>query len=68
MFDLALAENLDTMFTATVMNSDEKAVGRMINDENALISLSDAGAHLTFFAMQAMGSICWVIGQETWEC
>ncbi len=55
MFDLALDENLDTMFTATVMNSDEKAVGRMINDENALISLSDAGAHLTFFCDAGYG-------------
>ena len=55
MFDLALAENLDTMFTATVMNSDEKAVGRMINHENALVSLSDAGAHLTFFCDAGYG-------------
>src|SRR6185436_5707583 len=49
MFDLALAENLDTVFTATLLNSDEDAVGRMINDPNSLVSLSDAGAHLTFF-------------------
>lgn len=49
MFDLALEENLDTVFTATLLNSDEDAVGRMINDPNSLVSLSDAGAHLTFF-------------------
>jgi N-acyl-D-aspartate/D-glutamate deacylase len=49
MFDLALAEDLDTVFTATLLNSDEDAVGRMINDPHSLVSLSDAGAHLTFF-------------------
>lgn len=49
MFDLALAEDLNTVFTATLLNSDEDAVGRMLNDPNSLVSLSDAGAHLTFF-------------------
>jgi len=49
MFDLALAEDLDTVFTATLLNSDEDAVGRMINNPHSLVSLSDAGAHLTFF-------------------
>jgi N-acyl-D-aspartate/D-glutamate deacylase len=49
MFDLALTEGLDTVFTATLLNSDEDAVGRMLNDPNSLVSLSDAGAHLTFF-------------------
>jgi N-acyl-D-aspartate/D-glutamate deacylase len=49
MFDLALAEDLNTVFTATLLNSDEEAVGRMINDPHSLVSLSDAGAHLTFF-------------------
>jgi N-acyl-D-aspartate/D-glutamate deacylase len=49
MFDLALAEGLDTVFTATLLNSDEDAVGRMLNHPHSLVSLSDAGAHLTFF-------------------
>ena len=47
MFDLALAENLDTVFTATLLNSDEDAVGRMLNHPNSVVSLSDAGAHNT---------------------
>ena len=55
MFDLALAENLDTVFTATLLNSDEDAVGRMLNHPNSLVSLSDAGAHLTFFNDAAFG-------------
>ncbi len=49
MLDLGLAEGLQTVFTAQLLNSDEAAVGRMLNHPNSLISLSDAGAHLTFF-------------------
>jgi N-acyl-D-amino-acid deacylase len=49
MLDLALAEDLGTVFTAQLLNSDEKAVGRMLNHPHSLVSLSDAGAHLTFF-------------------
>ncbi len=49
MLDLALSENLQTVFTAQLLNSDREAVGRMLNHPNSVISLSDAGAHLTFF-------------------
>ena len=49
MLDLAIAENLQTVFTAQLLNSDEAAVGRMLNHAHSLVSLSDAGAHLTFF-------------------
>ncbi len=49
MLDLALAEDLQTVFTAMLLNSDEAAVGRMLNHPHSLVSLSDAGAHLTFF-------------------
>ncbi len=49
MLDLALAENLQTVFTAQLLNSDEAAVARMLNHPHSLVSLSDAGAHLTFF-------------------
>ncbi|MGZ5157012.1 MAG: amidohydrolase family protein, partial [Caldimonas sp.] len=49
MLDLALAEGLETVFTAMLLNSDEDAVGRMLNDPYSIVSLSDAGAHLTFF-------------------
>ncbi len=47
--DLALAEDLATVFTAQLLNSDEDAVGRMLNHPHSIVSLSDAGAHLTFF-------------------
>jgi N-acyl-D-aspartate/D-glutamate deacylase len=49
MLDLALAERLRTVFTAELLNSDESAVARMLNHPHSLVSLSDAGAHLTFF-------------------
>jgi len=49
MLDLALAQNLDTLFSALLLNSDEAAVGKMLRHPCSLVSLSDAGAHLTFF-------------------
>jgi N-acyl-D-amino-acid deacylase len=49
MLDLALAEDLQTIFTAQLLNSDEQAVGRLLTHPHSLVSLSDAGAHLTFF-------------------
>lgn len=49
MLDLALEENLETVFSALLLNSDEKAVGELLRHPSSLISLSDAGAHLTFF-------------------
>ncbi len=48
-FDLALDEDLKTVFVALTMNSDEEAVARLIRHPYSLVSLSDAGAHLTFF-------------------
>jgi N-acyl-D-aspartate/D-glutamate deacylase len=47
--DLALAEDLATVFAALLLNSDEDAVARLIRHPHSLVSLSDAGAHLTFF-------------------
>jgi N-acyl-D-aspartate/D-glutamate deacylase len=49
MLDLALAEDLDTEFSALLLNSDEAAVGALLRHPNSLVSLSDAGAHLTLF-------------------
>jgi len=48
-FDLALEDGLATVFVALTLNSDEEAVGRMLNHPCSMVSLSDAGAHLTFF-------------------
>jgi N-acyl-D-aspartate/D-glutamate deacylase len=49
MLDLALDEDLATIFTAQLLNSDEPAVARLLTHPHSLVSLSDAGAHLTFF-------------------
>ncbi len=49
MLDLALSEDLETVFSAVLLNSDEQAVARMLRHPASLVSLSDAGAHLTFF-------------------
>ena len=55
MLDLALAEDLATVFTAQLLNSDEAAVARLLNHPHSLVSLSDAGAHLTFFSDAGFG-------------
>ena len=55
MLDFAVEENLEAVFTAILLNSDEDAVGRMIRDSNASVALSDAGAHLTFFCDVGFG-------------
>jgi len=47
--NLALEEDLRTVFTAMLLNSDTDAVTKMLNHPHSLVSLSDAGAHLTFF-------------------
>jgi N-acyl-D-aspartate/D-glutamate deacylase len=49
LLDLAIAEDLDTEFSALLLNSDEAAVGALLRHPNSLVSLSDAGAHLTLF-------------------
>ncbi|HTT39168.1 MAG TPA: amidohydrolase family protein [Burkholderiales bacterium] len=55
MLDLSLSEGLDTVFTSTLLNSDEEAVGRLLRDPNSIVSLSDAGAHLTFLCDAGFG-------------
>jgi len=55
LLDFALAEKLQSIFTAVLLNADEAAVGRMLRDPHACISLSDAGAHLTFFCDAGFG-------------
>ncbi|MFO1059093.1 MAG: amidohydrolase family protein [Dongiaceae bacterium] len=53
--DHSLSENLDTIYTAVLLNDDEAAVGRMLRHPCASIALSDAGAHLTFFCDAGFG-------------
>jgi N-acyl-D-amino-acid deacylase len=53
--DLALSENLDTTFVAQLLHNDDTEVGKILADPNTHISLSDAGAHLTFFCDAGFG-------------
>ncbi|MBR2819589.1 MAG: amidohydrolase family protein [Reyranella sp.] len=53
--DLALSEKLDTTFVAQLLHNDDDAVGRILADPHTHISLSDAGAHLTFFCDAGFG-------------
>jgi N-acyl-D-aspartate/D-glutamate deacylase len=43
--DLALEENLKTRFRVVLANDDEDEVGKLLQDERAVLGLSDAGAH-----------------------
>ena len=63
MFDLALAENLETVFLGAILNWDESAVARLLLHQHSLVSLSDAGAHLNFlcdagFGLHLLGFWC----------
>ena len=53
--DLALSENLDTAFVAQLLHNDDDQVGRILADPDTHISLSDAGAHLTFMCDAGFG-------------
>jgi len=53
--DLALSEGLDTAFVAQLLHNDEAAVTRILQDPETHISLSDAGAHLTFLCDAGFG-------------
>lgn len=55
MLDIAIDENLETIFTAVLLNSDEDAVGKMLVHPASSVALSDAGAHLTFFCDAGFG-------------
>src|SRR4051794_24280887 len=43
--DLALEENLKTRFCVVLANDDEEEVGKLLQDDRAVLGLSDAGAH-----------------------
>ena len=55
MLDFALQENLETWFTGQLRNTDPQAVGKLVADPHTHVSLSDAGAHLTFMCDAAFG-------------
>ncbi|MDX1528630.1 MAG: amidohydrolase family protein, partial [Gammaproteobacteria bacterium] len=55
LLDLSLEEGLKTTFAAVLLNSDERAVAKLLTDPFSSIALSDAGAHLTFFCDAGFG-------------
>jgi len=55
MLDIGLSEDLDTEFTAVLLNAEEAGVVPLLTDPDTHISLSDAGAHLTFFCDAGYG-------------
>ncbi|BBK33814.1 N-acyl-D-aspartate/D-glutamate deacylase [Stella humosa] len=53
--DIALEEDLETEFTAVLLNAEEAGVAPLLTDPDTHISLSDAGAHLTFLCDAGYG-------------
>jgi len=46
MCELAVAEDLETRFRIYIANDDVEAVGHLLNHEQVVLGLSDAGAHV----------------------
>ncbi|WP_454689137.1 N-acyl-D-amino-acid deacylase family protein [Achromobacter aloeverae] len=55
LLDIALAEDLKTEFTAALLNSEDGEVAKLIGDPDTLITLSDAGAHVSLFCDAGFG-------------
>ena len=53
--ELGLEENLETTFTAKLLNVEEDEVAKLLADDGIMVSLSDAGAHHTFFCDAGFG-------------
>jgi len=52
---LGVEENLQTTFTAKLLNVEEERVWELLQDPGNMVSLSDGGAHLTFFCDAGFG-------------
>ena len=53
--DHALNGGMDSTFLALLLNNDDKYVGPILQHSNSVVSLSDAGAHLSFFCDAGYG-------------
>jgi N-acyl-D-amino-acid deacylase len=53
--DLALSEDLNTVFTAKLLNVEQDAVAELLSMPGNIVSLSDAGAHHTLFCDAGFG-------------
>jgi N-acyl-D-amino-acid deacylase len=45
MLDLSLASKLTALFKISILNDDEEKVGQLLNQPDAMLGLTDAGAH-----------------------
>jgi N-acyl-D-aspartate/D-glutamate deacylase len=54
-FDFGLDGELDAMVDCKLFNTDESAVSRLIRHPDAQVTLSDAGAHLSFLCDAGFG-------------
>jgi N-acyl-D-aspartate/D-glutamate deacylase len=54
-FDFGLDGELDAMVDCKLFNTDENAVSRLIRHPDAQVTLSDAGAHLSFLCDAGFG-------------
>ncbi|MCC7276161.1 MAG: amidohydrolase family protein [Alphaproteobacteria bacterium] len=54
-FDLGVAERLETLFSAQLINADEDQLEPMLRHDQGVIALSDAGAHLSFLCDAGFG-------------
>jgi N-acyl-D-aspartate/D-glutamate deacylase len=55
LFDFALDGELDAMFECQLFNTDESRVKDLLRHPNSAITLSDAGAHLSFLCDAGFG-------------
>ena len=53
--ELGVEEKLETTFTAKLLNVEEDEVAKLLADDGIMVSLSDAGAHHTFFCDAGFG-------------
>ncbi|HJU15082.1 MAG TPA: amidohydrolase family protein [Stellaceae bacterium] len=55
LFDFALAGEMEAMFDCALFNIDEDKVGPLLRRPDAVVTLSDAGAHLSFLCDAGFG-------------
>jgi N-acyl-D-amino-acid deacylase len=60
LLDLALEDHLDARFSMLLLNFDEERVGELLRAPEALIALSDAGAHVGVLC--DAGYTTWLLG------
>lgn len=55
-FDLALEDDLRTVFDISILNTEEEAVAEILRAPHTLLASSDAGAHVTLFCQAGQTS------------